>query len=901
MTARREILRPGRGCVALLVLALAIFAGVLGATPAQATTCELEPVSRCYGFESSDAQVSTTQAGAHADYTTSFTLKADSGGEPFGATATLNIGNPAGLVGNPNAVPKCTDTEFEATFALFFGEGGGGCPQDAQIGVMFINLNGAGSILHEPLYNMQAPPGSVAQLGTYASFYPIRIDIHIRSDGDYGVTAVARSLSARAGAVNGATATLWGVPADPSHERFSVLEAVFCNGPCSGPTPSGLTPKPFMANPVHCGPAQVSFEAESYSLPGQFATAIAPLPDFTGCEKLAFEPSLTVTPTSHLAGAPTGLETDLTIPQNEAATTLATSQLRNTTVILPEGMTVNPSAANGLEACSVAQVGYKQETPADCPNGSKLGSATITSPDLPEALRGSVYLRTPEPGHLFRLWLVAEGFGVRLKLPGETSLDPNTGRLTVAFDETPQLPSEKIKLHIEGGPRAPLKNPDTCGSFASHYELAPWSGNPPAVGNAPMTFDEGCAPGFAPSFTAGTVSNAAGSFSPFALSFSRNDGEQQVKDLRFTMPPGASAKLAGVPLCSDADAAAGTCPESTRIGSVTVGSGAGPDPYFLKGSVYLTGPYNGGPFGEAVVVPANAGPFHLGNVVVRGSIRIDPRTAQPTIVSDPFPRFVGSTGIPTDIRRVDVTLDRPGFTFNPTSCAELHTTGTLTSVGGASAALSQRFQTADCRALAFKPSFQVSTLAKSSRKNGAALHVVVRSGSGQANIGYVHVTLPKIMPSRLETLKQACIDTTFDANPAACPVGSRIGGAKAVTPLLAKPLSGPVYFVSHGGAGFPDIVAVLQGEGVTVELVGQTAIKNNVTSSTFASVPDVPIVRFDMTLPQGTHSVLTAIGSLCKQRAKLTMPTTIRGQNGAVVKQTTKIAVGGCPKPKKRK
>ncbi len=300
-------------------------------------------------------------------------------------------------------------------------------------------------------------------------------------------------------------------------------------------------------------------------------------------------------------------------------------------------------------------------------------------------------------------------------------------------------------------------------------------------------------------------------------------------------------------------------------------------------------------------MPANAGPFHLGNVVVRGSIRIDPHTAQPTIVSDPFPRFVGSTGIPTDIRRVDVTLDRPGFTFNPTSCAELHTTGTLTSVGGASAALSQRFQAADCRGLAFKPKFQVSTLAKSSRKNGAALHVVVRSGAGQANIGYVHVSLPKILPSRLTTLQKACADSVFNANPASCPAPSRVGEAVARTPLLSRQLRGPVYFVSHGGAAFPDLVTVLQGEGITINLVGQTDIKKNVTSSTFASVPDVPVTRFDLTLPTGPYSALAATGNLCKQKQKLTMPTRIVGQNGAVIEQTTKIAVSGCPKAKKPK
>ncbi len=339
------------------------------------------------------------------------------------------------------------------------------------------------------------------------------------------------------------------------------------------------------------------------------------------------------------------------------------------------------------------------------------------------------------------------------------------------------------------------------------------------------------------------------------------------------------------------------------VGSVEAGAGVGSNPLFVSGKAYLTGPYNGGPYGLVVEVPAVAGPFNLGTVVVRQSLRIDPQTAQVTAVSDSFPTILD--GIPLRIRRVDVTLDRPGFLFNPTSCTPSAVTGTVTSTEGATASVSSRFQAGGCRELPFKPTFKVSTQARTSKKNGASLDAKVGSGAGQANIGRVAVTLPKALPSRLSTIQQACTAATFNANPALCPPGSNIGTATAKTPVLSNPLVGPAYLVSHGGAAFPDLVVILQGEGVTLDLVGNVDIKNRVTSSTFASVPDAPISSFELNLPEGSHSALGAVlpakakGSLCG--TALTMPTTITGQNGAQVKQSTKIAVTGCPKAKHKK
>jgi hypothetical protein len=356
--------------------------------------------------------------------------------------------------------------------------------------------------------------------------------------------------------------------------------------------------------------------------------------------------------------------------------------------------------------------------------------------------------------------------------------------------------------------------------------------------------------------------------------------------------------LKSVPLCGEPQASQGACGQESLIGHTTVGAGVGPDPFFLGGQVFLTGPYKGAPFGLSIVVPAVAGPFNLGTVVVRAAINVDPTTTALTVSSDPLPSIL--QGIPLAIRTVNVTVDRPGFIFNPTDCEPLTLTGTLTSTQGASSAVSSRFQAANCAALAFNPVFSVSSSAKTSRANGAALDVKVSYPSGaQANIHSVAVTLPKQLPARLSTIQQACPEAVFNANPASCDEGSNIGVGTAVTPILKNPLTGPAYLVSHGGAAFPDIDVVLQGEGITLVLTGHVNIsKAGITSASFFAVPDAPIGSFELNLPEGPHSGLSAVGSLCA--SPLTMPTTITGQNGAVITQTTKIKVTGCGPTKKK-
>jgi hypothetical protein len=409
---------------------------------------------------------------------------------------------------------------------------------------------------------------------------------------------------------------------------------------------------------------------------------------------------------------------------------------------------------------------------------------------------------------------------------------------------------------------------------------------------------------FAPSLTGGSTNVQAGAFTPFTVTMSREDGNQNLSGIQLHLPPGLLGVLSSVKPCGEPQASQGACGPESLIGHTVVSVGLGSDPFTVSGGqVFITGSYKGAPYGLSITEPARAGPFDLGTVIVRASISVDPHTSALTVTSDPLPTILD--GIPLQIKHVNATIDRPGFTLNPTNCSSLQLAGTLSSAQGATSVSSVPFQVSNCATLPFKPKFTVLTQARTSKANGASLHVKVASGSGQANIAKVKVDLPKQLPSRLTTLQKACVDDVFNANPAACPPESAVGTATAVTPLLAHPLTGPAFLVSHATAAFPDLVIVLQGEGITLYLDGNTNIKKGITSSTFNSVPDAPITTFDLVLPEGPHSVLAtnlpekAKASMCGQ--SLTMPTAITGQNGAVVKQTTKIAVSGCPKAKKAK
>jgi hypothetical protein len=880
-----------------------------------------------------------TQAGSHPFETaTSFTLNKVR--NPNGTQApnevlrNLHLQLPAGFVGNPTVVPRCPRADFDKR-----REGGFNpvCPTDTQVGVANVTL--AFYVPNVAVYNLVPPAGVAAQFGVGEEQFVAFIDANVRpnAEGEYTVSVDANDIQTHG--LNAANVFLWGDPADPSHNRLRHLEGE--NAPSY--LPSGLAPRPFLSLPTSCGvPQTLTVSAVAWEDPLQtqvpFAGTAASTDEqnnpvsMEGCSKLDFSPSLELAAETTSTDTPTGLEVNLRVPQNEDPNGLAEADLKSATVTLPPGLTLSPSAANGLEACSPAQIGLgsvqEKESQPTCPAASKVADLEVTTPLLEHPLQGEVYLAQQETveGSLIGAYLVVDDplTGILIKLPGKmelggqagaTGLQP--GQVRAIFANSPQFPFSDLKLKFFGGPRAALVTPSTCGASTATTQITGWNGTLATPASNPVPIDSGCTQGFSPAFVAGTTSNVAGAYSPMSLSLSRGDSEQNLSGLSFTLPPGLLGKLAGVPQCSNAQANGGACPESSRLGTVTVSAGAGPEPLYVQGEIYLTGPYKGAPFGESVEVPAIAGPFNLDEdgrpVVVRGAIRVNPTTAQATVVSDPLPSEL--KGIQLDERFANVTIDRPNFIFNPTNCGQTAVAGTITSTQHTVANVSSNFKATNCSSLKFKPGFVVSTAGRASKADGASLDVKVTYPNGPegtyANIKSVKVDLPKQLPARLTTLQKACLAATFEANPARCPAASAVGTVTATTPILAHALTGPAFLVSHGNEAFPDLELVLQGEGVTLILDGNTSIKKGITSNTFKTIPDAPVSSFELKLPVGPYAVLGANVpqsskySLCNQT--LAMPTAITGQNGAVIKQTTKITATGCTpvpdrgKPKKAK
>ncbi len=870
-----------------------------------------------------------TQAGSHPfQLTTTFTLNQNGERDPAGAAnKDLRFNLPPGLIGNPTPFARCTTQQFQENK----------CPIGSIVGYGSTTFIGRGYVAPQntdnAVYNMVPNVGEPARFAFYAFTNPVYLDTSVRTGSDYGVTVSTANITESVGFM-ASRVTFWGVPGDPRHDAKR-----------GGPSPEAAHPAPLLSLPTSCtGPMQSSMEADSWTQPGVFLSSEAnePMAELDGCNHLPFNPEISVAPDVSSASTPSGLTVGVRIPQAAALnpTGLAESTLKDTTVTLPEGVAVNSGGADGLEACSEGQIGYLQgeSTPENlrftpeegepfCPDASKVGTVEIETPLLPNALKGAVYLGTPAPfgeagmnpfGSLLAMYIVAHDpvSGVLLKLPGQVTLDPNTGRLVATFDHTPPLPFENLRMHFFGGARAPLSTPAKCGSYETQASFVPWTGEASANVGSTFRVDSGPSGGpcesplpFSPALTAGTTSVQAGGFSPFTMTMSRPDGSQTLSSIALRMPDGLSGELSKVALCSEAQANEGTCGPESQIGESTVSVGVGGNPFTVTGGkVFITGPYHGAPFGLSILTPAKAGPFDLGHVVVRAKIEVDPVTAALTITSNPpgtqysIPTILH--GIPLEIQHINVTVGRPEFTFNPTDCEKSAITGTLFSTENTSDQLSVPFQVTNCAALGFKPGFKVSTSGKTSRANGASLRVKLvypkAPFGSQANIKSVKVDLPKQLPSRLTTLQKACTSAQFEANPAGCPQASIVGHATAITPLIPVPLTGPAYFVSYGGAKFPELVIVLQGYGVTLDLHGETFIsKAGITSSTFHTVPDAPVGSFELTLPQGKYSALAANGNLCK--SKLAMPTAFTAQNGAVIHQSTKISVTGCAKTKTAK
>jgi hypothetical protein len=857
---------------------------------------------------------------------------------PVALSKDLHFKLPPGLIGNPTPFPQCTLAQFLTIETEGFKSLSPECRPQTVVGVAMITINEPASLgvrtATTPLFNLEPSVGEPARFAFYLPQTPVFLDTSVRTGGDYGVTVSVDNISQTA-AFLVSKVTFWGVPGDPRHDKQRGVGCLYeAQGVAIGERPpcnpaEAVHPPPLLSLPTSCtGPLHSTVETDSWQNEGVFTgpfdyTFLDALGDpvgLDGCNRLPFAPRIKVTPDGGAGDTPTGLTVGVHVPQDLVLnpTGLAEANVKNTTVVLPAGVALNPAAADGLLSCSEAQVALSSDSVPSCPEASKVATLEIKSPLLPNALTGEAYLaaQTANPfGSLVALYLVAQDpvSGTLIKLAGEVKLDPVTGQLVSTFLNTPQLPFEDFKLHFFGGERAPLATPSLCGAYTTNASIAPWSGNEPAQSNS--TFDVVSGPNgspcstplpFNPSLTAGTTSIQAGGFSPFTMTMSRPDGSQNLQAIKLRMPPGLLGTLATVKLCKEPEADQGTCGPESLIGHTTVSVGVGGDPYSVTGGeVFITEGYGGAPYGLSIVNPAKAGPYDLGKVIVRAKIEVDPTTAVLTVTTDttgPYKIPTILDGIPLQIQHVNVSIDRPGFTFNPTNCSPLAITGSLTSDQGAVSNLNVPFQITNCAVLAFKPKLTAKTNGKTSRADGASLSVKLTYPAGpyDANIAKVKVDLPKQLPSRLTTLQQACPAQTFEANPAACPAASIVGHATASTPVLPVSLSGPAYFVSHGGEQFPDLIIVLSGYGTTVHLVGSTFInKAGITSSTFKTIPDVPVGTFELTLPQGKYSALAANGNLCTT-TKLAMPTSFIAQNGAEIHTSTPIVPTGCAKKAKK-
>jgi hypothetical protein len=857
-----------------------------------------------------------------------------------GNVRDIHVDLPPGLIGDPSASPVlCTEAQLESAK---------GCPDASVVGTIDTTVVlGPFGLSSTPLYNMVPPPGypaafatDIAQVGIYAHLLP-----SVRSDGDYGISVDVPDIPAiPTQPVFGSTSQIWGDPSSPLHDHN--------RGACSSAIGASCPVEPqstaFWTLPSRCdgNPITTEVSVDSWEEPGLFhrsAYASADLGgspvSITDCAALKFQPTIEARPTTNLVDSPSGLDFTLHQPQNADKDQRSDPPLRDATVTLPAGMSVNPSQADGLEACSTGEIGLLTEEgaapihlskePAACPDASKLGTVEVTTPllvqrdadqkleldpetgrPIPRPLHGSVYLAKPFDNpfkSLLAVYLTVEDppTGTVAKLAGRVEPDPRTGQLTTVFTENPQLPIEDIRLHLFGGARGSLITPPTCGVHGATSDLVPWSApdTPDAhpsssfpttaqPGGGACPASEGAAPN-SPAFSAGTLTPQAGAFSPFVLKISREDGSQRLTGIDTVLPPGLSGKLAGIPACPEAQIAqaqarshpeegklereAPSCPLTPEVGTVTVGAGAGPTPFYTQGHAYLAGPYKGAPLSLAIVTPAVAGPFDLGTVVTRVALRVEPETAQIHAVSDPLPTIL--EGIPLDVRSVALKMDRPDFTLNPTSCDPMAITGTATSVLGQGASLTTPFQVGGCRSLPFEPRLSLRLKGSIKRSSNPKLIANLSAKPGEANIARAQVKLPQAVFLDQSHIRTICTRVQFAAD--TCPAGSVYGRARALSPLLAYPLEGSVYLRSSNHQ-LPDLVAKLRGpdsQPIEIDLVGKTDAVKGALRNTFEAVPDAPVSKFRLELFGGKRGLVEMSDGFCSARRA---DVKLDGQNGKV-------------------
>ena len=839
---------------------------------------------------------------------------------PSGDIKDVNVDLQPGFVGNPlvtarcpqglpaprtdknQPAPACNEAEADkfavgrlypgvANFASFGAKGG-----------------------NAPFFNDVPVAGAAAEFSSKVAIPVATLVGNLRSEEDFGI---------RVRAINNA-----------------IFKGVFYVDTVFFGQPPGAGGRSFFRNATDCAeqarqaPVQ-SFEASTWQEPARFARVLETLPPVTGCEKLSFAPQFSFQPSTTKGSSGAGATARLHIDQSALTdpNRLATPDLKQSVVTLPEGVNVNPSQAAGLEACSEAQVGFVgfgappnrtrfNNDPVACPDGSKLGTAEVTTPLLDQPLKGTIYLAEQEKnpfGSLIGLYLVFESprFGITLKLPGKVENDPQTGQVTATFDDVPQAPTEDLTLNFRGGgPRSEFATPEVCGTYTTTGSWTPWSApesGPPAQTSDSFTVSENCSSSagarpFHPSFEAGTVDPAAGSYSPLVIKINRADGEQELSRLDFTFPLGLIGKPAGIPFCSEAaiaDAAGKrgreeqahpSCPSGSQLGTVDTAAGVGSEPFHAPGKIYWAGPYKGAPFSAVVVVPAVAGPFDLGTVVVRTPISVNLETAQVSAKSDPLPTIL--RGIPLKVRSVLVKLDRPNFVLNPTNCEPQSFKADLGGSSGATATPSNRFQVGGCEKLKYKPRLKLRLKGATKRSGHPALRAIVTAPQGAfANTARIQVGLPHSEFLDQGNLDKVCTQPQLKSQ--TCPARSVYGHVKVWTPLFDEPLEGNVYIGVGYGHKLPDLVTELNGQ-VRLLVHGKVdTTKHEGLRNTFEFVPDAPFSKILFELKGGKkYGLLENSENLCKKKQRASAR--FVAQNGLVSQLHPKIA-NQCGKKKHKK
>ncbi|HEU4906988.1 MAG TPA: hypothetical protein VFT19_12860 [Solirubrobacterales bacterium] len=930
------------GCAALAFLCLAF------ATPSAEAS---------FGFDDLDVTFNNPdgspalQAGAHP-YSLTVTVgvntkfDAELGYEvPDEAVRDITVAQMPGLVGKPTATPRCTIAEFSAF----------SCPASSQIGVNYVTFAEPDNVSRVAVYNLVPPPRVAQRFGFHVSGVPVTIELGLSESFPANVIASVRNIS-NAFTFYHSRLTIWGVPADPRHD------AERAGGAIDAPE------QPLLTAPRSCeGPQATLFSADTWQRPGVLVEAPGvlthdgadpPNPQgFTGCARLGFSPTIAAQPTTKAASSPTGLDFSIDVDDEGLAnpTGLANSDIKKAVVTLPVGFTANPSVAEGLSVCSEAQ--REAETAlsaagAGCPEASKVGTVEVQTPLLEESVNGAVYIAKPyenEFHSLLALYIVIKNPTLGILVTQAVKIEPHpiTGQLIATTENIPQLPFSHFRLHFREGGRSPLVSPPACGAYDGHdptHEpvkavLTPWSGGPPITTTSTFQIvagpDEGpCRPNgtppFDPGFEAGTINNAAGAYSPFAMRITRGDGMQDLSKFSAVLPPGVVGRIAGIPWCPEAGIAqaksrtgedGGTqelrdpsCPAASQVGRTVAGAGVGSQLTYVPGSLYLAGPYNGSPLSVVSITPAVAGPFDGGVVVVRVALDLNPKTGVVEVdgaASDPIPHIL--QGIPLNVRDLRVYVDRPDLTLNATSCEEENTFATIWGAGTVfdpagetPVGRTARYQAAGCASLGFSPKLGIKLKGGVRRGAHPALRAVVTPRPGDANFERAVVTLPRSAFLDQAHIRTICTRVQFAAGPgngALCPPGAQYGYARAWSPLLDAPAQGPVYLRSSDNK-LPDLVVALKGPAsapVDVELSARIDSVRGGIRSTFAGIPDLPVSRFILDMQGGKKGLIVNSRHLCHKPGRNRARSNIRGQNGRFSKTKPRVIALTCAKRRKAK